>query len=104
MRDDRERLRDILEVDEMLEDYSEHLTPSHLRKAVRGKYAKALAANSESRVKITGKNRDKYVNMKTVEVEAFVNNEGQLTVKGFSNLPPGNYQAVLIIEEPIKPS
>ncbi|AKV69765.1 hypothetical protein VL20_4886 [Microcystis panniformis FACHB-1757] len=38
--------------------------------------------------------------MKTIEVEAFVNNEGQLTVQVPSNLKEGQYQAVLIIEEP----
>ena len=38
--------------------------------------------------------------MKTIEVAAFVNNEGQLTVQVPSNLKAGQYQAVLIIEEP----
>ncbi|GAL91850.1 hypothetical protein N44_00138 [Microcystis aeruginosa NIES-44] len=38
--------------------------------------------------------------MKTIEVEAFVNNEGQLTVQVPSNLKEGQYHAVLIIEEP----
>ena len=52
--------------------------------------------------KIIAENEERYVNMKTIEVEAFVNNEGQLTVQVPSNLKEGQYHAVLIIEEPKK--
>lgn len=86
--------------DEMLDDYSEQLTPSHLKKAVRGKYAEALVKNNDSIVKITDKNGARYVNMKTLEVEALVNNEGHVTVEVPSSLKTGKYKAVLIIEQP----
>jgi hypothetical protein len=67
---------------------------------VRGKYARSLADKDASTIKIIAENEERYVNMKTIEVEAFVNNEGQLTVQVPSNLKEGQYQAVLIIEEP----
>jgi hypothetical protein len=86
--------------EEMLDDYSEVLTKSHLKNAVRGKYARSLAEQDTSPVKIIAENEERYVNMKTIEVEAFVNNEGQLTVQVPSNLKEGQYHAVLIIEEP----
>jgi hypothetical protein len=86
--------------EEMLDDYSEVLTESNLKSAVRGKYARSLAEQDTSPVKIIAENEERYVNMKTIEVEAFVNNEGQLTVQVPSNLKEGQYQAVLIIEEP----
>jgi hypothetical protein len=67
---------------------------------VRGKYAQSLADKDTSSVKIIAENEERYVNMKTIEVAGFVNNEGQLTVQVPSNLKEGQYQAVLIIEEP----
>ena len=79
--------------DEMLDDYSQVLTESHLKSAVRGKYARSLADKDASTVKIIAENEERYVNMKTIEVEAFVNNEGQLTVQVPSNLTEGQYQA-----------
>ena len=86
--------------DEMLDDYSDTLTPSDLKKAIRGKYAQSLAESNSSTVKITGKNGDRYVTMKTIEVEALVNNEGQLTIEVPSTLNEGKYHAILMIEEP----
>ncbi|CCI20005.1 conserved hypothetical protein [Microcystis aeruginosa PCC 9807] len=93
-------INDPLKDDEMLDDYSEVLTESHLKSAVRGKYARSLADKDASTIKIIAENEERYVNMKTIEVAAFVNNEGQLTVQVPSNLKEGQYQAVLIIEEP----
>jgi hypothetical protein len=89
-----------LDNNEMLDDYSEVLTESHLKSAVRGKYSQSLANGDSYTVRIMGQNEDRYVNMKTIEVEALVNNEGQLTVQVPSNLKEGQYHAVLIIEEP----
>ena len=93
-------MNDTLKDDEMLDDYSEVLTESHLKSAVRGKYARSLADKDAYTVKIIAENEERCVNMKTIEVEAFVNNEGQLTVQVPSNLKEGQYHAVLIIEEP----
>jgi hypothetical protein len=93
-------INDPIKDDEMLDDYSEVLTESHLKSAVRGKYAQSLADKDTSTIKIIAENEERYVNMKTIEVAAFVNNEGQLTVQVPSNLTEGQYQAVLIIEEP----
>jgi hypothetical protein len=93
-------MNDHINDDEMLDDYSEVLTESHLKNAVKGKYAQSLASGDSSTVEITGQDEDKYVNMKTIEVKAFVNHEGQLTVQVPSNLKEGQYHAVLIIEEP----
>lgn len=84
---------------EMLDDYSEVLTNGHLGKAVRGKYAQS-ANNDSSTVKIKGEDGDRYVKMKTIEVEALVNHEGNLMVQVPSNLKEGQYQAVLIVEIP----
>ncbi|MFM7906109.1 MAG: hypothetical protein ACKPA9_13390, partial [Microcystis sp.] len=66
--------------DEVLDDYSDVLTESHFQSAVRGKYARSLGDKDPSTIKIIAKNEERYVNMKTIEVAAFVNNEGQLTV------------------------
>jgi hypothetical protein len=93
-------MHDPINDDEMLDDYSEVLTESHLKSAVRGKYAQYLGDKDTSTVKIIAENEERYVNIKTIEVEAFVNNEGQLTVQVPSNLKEGQYHAVLIIEEP----
>lgn len=38
--------------------------------------------------------------MKSIEVKALVNHQGELTVQIPSNLQPGEYQAVLIVEIP----
>ena len=83
--------------DEMLDDYSEVLTNSHLQKAVRGKYSKS---NNSSRVKIMADNEEKNVRMETIKVEATVNNQSELQVNIPSNLPEGRYKAVLIVEIP----
>lgn len=93
-------MNDLINDDEILDDYSEVLTESHLKSAVRGKYSQSLADNDDSTVKIIAKNKERYVNMKTIEVEVFVNNKGQLTVQVPSNLQEGQYHAVLMIEEP----
>jgi len=93
-------MNDPINDDEMLDDYSEVLTESHLKSSVRGKYARSLADKDAYTVKIIAENEERYANMKTIEVEAFVNNEGQLTVQVPSNLKEGQYHAVLIIEEP----
>jgi hypothetical protein len=93
-------MNDPINDDEMLDDYSEVLTESHLKSAVRGKYTQYLADKDTSTVKIIAEDEERFVNMKTIEVEAFVNNEGQLTVQVPSNLKEGQYHAVLIIEEP----
>jgi hypothetical protein len=93
-------MNDPINDDEMLDDYSEVLTESHLKSAVRGKYAQCLADKDTSTVKIIAEDEERFVNMKTIEVEVFVNNEGQLTVQIPSNLKEGQYHAVLIIEEP----
>ena len=84
---------------EMLDDYSELLTNDHLGKAVRGKYAQSVNIDS-STVKIKDEDGDRYVKMKTIEVEALVNHEGNLTVQLPSNLKEGKYQAVLIVQIP----
>ncbi len=81
--------------DEMLDDYSEVLTDSHLRKPVRGKYSKS---NNFSRVKIISENGDENVRMETIKVEATVNNQHELKVNIPSHLPEGKYKAVLILE------
>ncbi|MBE9072964.1 hypothetical protein [Microcystis sp. LEGE 08355] len=93
-------INDPIKDDEMLDDYSQVLTESHLKNAVRGKYARSLGDKDASTIKIIAENEERYVTMKTIEVAAFVNNEGQLTVQVPSNLKEGQYQAVLIIEEP----
>ena len=85
-----------LDNDEMLDDYSEVLTDSHLQKAVRAKYK----SNNFSRVKIMGENGDKNVRMETIKVDVAVNNQNELKVKIPSNLPEGKYKAVLILEIP----
>lgn len=72
--------------DEMLDDYSDKLTLSHLKKAVRGKYAKDLAETHDSIIKVTSKNGDKFFHLTTIEVEALVSSEGHLTVEVPSNL------------------
>lgn len=64
------------------------------------KYTKSLANIDSSTVKITGKNGDKYVNMKTLEVEILVNNDGELMLQMPSNLKKGQYKATLIVEVP----
>lgn len=87
--------------DEILDDYSDKLTLSNLEKAVRGKYAKDLAENHDSIIKVTAKNGDKFIHLKTIELEALVNSEGHLTLEVPSNLKPGQYHSVLIIEKPI---
>ncbi len=38
--------------------------------------------------------------MKTLQTTAEITTDGQLTVQISVNLPPGNYQIVLVIEEP----
>lgn len=82
---------------EMLDDYSEVLTDSHLQKAITGKYSKS---NNSSIVKIMGENGDKNVNMESIKVEATVNDKSELNVRIPSNLPEGKYKAVLIVEIP----
>ena len=79
----------------MLENYSDVLTESHLKNAVRGKYAQSIADNDTSTVKIIGGHQDRYVTMKTIEVEAIVNNEGQSIIQTTSNRQPGKYKAVI---------
>ena len=51
-------------------------------------------------MKITGENQNKYFTIKTIEVEAIVNSNGQLMVKTRLNREPGKYKTVLILEEP----
>lgn len=88
--------------DEMLDDYSDQLTSSDVKKAVRGKYASSLTENNSSFVKITGEKGDRYVTMKTLEVEVLVNSKGQLTIEIPSTLKAGKYHAVLMIEERVE--
>lgn len=82
---------------EMLDDYSEVLTDSHLQKAVRGKYNKST---NSSRIKIMRENAEKNVRMETIKVEATANNQSELKVHIPSNLAEGKYKAILILEIP----
>ncbi len=56
-------INDPLKDDEMLDDYSEVLTESHLKSAVRGKYARSLGDKDASTIKIIAENEERYVNI-----------------------------------------
>ncbi|MGK7874019.1 MAG: hypothetical protein AB4426_12115 [Xenococcaceae cyanobacterium] len=85
----------------MLSDYSEILEGYDLSKTARGRYSHPSPQQREPIVKIPSDNGVRYVTMKTIEVEAIVTPDGQLTVEIHSDLKPGKYRAALILEAPV---
>ena len=57
-------------------------------------------ANFASEVAIANKDGDRDVAIKTFKTEAFVTPDNKLIAQVDTDIPPGEYQATLIIEEP----
>jgi uncharacterized protein (DUF2141 family) len=87
---------------EMLTDYSEAIA-SGRAKAVRGKYHQDYRQlNGTVPVRIESANGERYVNLRTIETEATIADNGQLIAEVFADLKPGKYAVTIIIEEPAK--
>ena len=86
---------------EMLEDYSENLKTGNLKR-VRGKHHQEYRQlNGTVPVKIESETGDRYVKLRTIETEATIADDGQLTAEGFAELNPGKYSVTIIIEQPV---
>jgi hypothetical protein len=94
------------EGDDMLDDYSEMFKA---QKGVRGKYYNRLAEmGSEPRVRLveedggdslSERQSQRIVTLQTVYASAVIAADGQMTAQLDTNLPPGNYRVVVMIEE-----
>ncbi len=86
---------------EMLGDYSEILKNGKNKKN-RGKYHQCYRQlNGTLQVKIESQTGDRYVKLRTIETEAMIADNGQLTAEVFADLNPGKYSVTIIIEEPV---
>jgi hypothetical protein len=75
---------------EMLDDYSEIIKNSKI-KAVRGKHHQDYRQlNGTVPVKIESAIGDRYVKLRTIETEATIADDGQLTAPLFVDLKPEN--------------
>ena len=87
---------------EMLADYSEAIA-SGRAKAVRGKYHQDYRQlNGTVPVRIESATGERYVNLRTIETEATIADNGQLIAEGLAEVKPGKYAVTIIIEEPAK--
>jgi hypothetical protein len=82
----------------MLDDYSEMFKS---QKGVRGKYYNRLTEmEHEPSVRLVDADgSDRMVTLKTIYADAAIAADGQMVAQLDTNLPPGNYRVVVMIEE-----
>jgi hypothetical protein len=86
------------EDNDMLDDYSEMFKA---QKGVRGKYSNRLVEmGGEPTVRLVEEDgSDRIVTLTTIYAEAAIAADGQMTAQLDTNLPPGNYRVVVMIED-----